>query len=111
MTIVKVSKGPRVKWDGMRRWNLNRVAAVLPVVPTVQPLPPRPVEALKLHLSPLELSLSKAMSVESSEVSGQGSGEGGRDGLRRPAPWSLAQGSGVFRSPLPAARSPFGPPG
>ena len=46
---------------------------------------------------------SKASADEDSRATsaspGQGSGEGGRGGLRHPAPWSLAQGLGVVRSP------------
>jgi hypothetical protein len=101
MTIVKMSKGSRVKWDGMRSWKLGRPAA--PSSATT--LPRLPVDDSGRDETVEELFSYDPLSLESSEVSGQGSGEGGRDGLRRPAPWSLAQGSGAKSSPQPSAFS------
>lgn len=105
MSIVEMSKGPRVKWDGMRSWKLGRPAA--PASETT--LPRLPVDRSGRDETVEELFNHDPESLESSEVSGQGSGEGGRGGLRRPAPWSLAQGSGAisFQEPV---RAPYGHP-
>lgn len=106
MSEVKVSKGARVKWQGMRTWSLARAAVPAAAGTAVlSTLTPRPLDAPWVHRAGEETHSKQPTSNEDSGFSGQGSGEGGRDGLRRPAPWSLAQGSGAFRSPLPAASS------
>lgn len=105
MNIVKLSMGPRVKWDGMRSWKRGRPAA--PSSATT--LPRLPVGDSGRDETVEELFNCGPEPLESSEVSGQGSGEGGRGGLRRPAPWSLAQGSGEFRCQDPI-RAPCGLP-
>ena len=107
MNPSDVTKDPRVKWDGMRRWNLSRFGVRSPVVRPVDPSTHRVIDREgngETNLKPVNHSEA---ALETSVVVGQGSGEGGRDGLRRPAPWSLAQGPGANspQSPVSGARS------
>jgi hypothetical protein len=102
MNVVNGFKGQRVKWEGMRSWKLGRPAA--PSLATT--LPRLPVDDSGRDETVERLFNYDPESLEDSEVSGQGSGEGGRDGLRRPAPWSLAQAPGAKSSHQPSALSP-----